>query len=192
MSDQYFWIDGELRFPDGERYDGDFSLRPRYVGGFTVLYADGSVGLIGFDGIRLTIPSDPLPALAVRAGRGSGGQSNNFLILRGSVIEHRDSAGRMLNTYPLPKAKSYGDDRCFQPSPCPLAEVRLADFEGWYVVYVHGRAIHLVDTRTGKDLVVQRPREQPVHPQLEPSGLTYSHGSKISFFGQRKIDALFR
>jgi hypothetical protein len=91
----------------------------------------------------------------------------------------------------LPAADSYGDDSCYRPS-CPVADLRLADFDWPYAVYVRGRAIHFLHLRTRKNLVVRRPRKAPVHAQLEPGGLTYSHGNQISYLGRKKIDALFR
>lgn len=67
----------------------------------------------------------------------------------------------------------------------------MADFEWPYAVYVRGQAIHVVDVRSGKDLVVRRPTSGPVHPQIEVTGLTYSHGNRISYVGRLKIEALF-
>ena len=53
-----------------------------------------------------------------------------------------------------------------------------------------GQAIHVVDVRSGKDLVVRRPTA-PVHAQVEVTGLTYSHSNRTSYLGRFTIEALF-
>ncbi|MFN0153113.1 MAG: hypothetical protein ACKVUT_01880 [Gaiella sp.] len=93
--------------------------------------------------------------------------------------------------FKLSEGASFGDDGCYRER-CALAEVRLADLDRAHLVYIRRNAIHMLNLRTGKDIVVRRPSRSPVHAQLEPAGMIYSHGDRISLVGRKKLDALFR
>jgi hypothetical protein len=126
----------------------------------------------------------------VKALKGDS-RSSQFAVLRGRSLDVVANRGEVRYSVELPPAASYGDDRCYRPR-CATTELRVADFEWPYAVYVRGQAIHVVDVRSGKDLVVRRPSASPVHAQMEVTGLTYSHGNRISLLGRSKIEALFR
>lgn len=191
MYDGSFWVDGRL-----PGLQGTFPVAPARVARASVYVvvqrADGVIESY------LTTSKDPpttqarYPRGAVKALKGTLGY---FAVLTPGLLEVYGASsldpGAIAHTARLPAAVSYGDDSCYQPR-CSLAQLRLADFEWPYAVYVRGQAIHVVDVRSGKDLVVRRPTTGPVHAQMEVTGLTYSYGNRISYVGRFKIDALFR
>lgn len=116
---------------------------------------------------------------------------DQLLVLQpGQIQVFSVSGGELVRTLELPAAASYGDDRCYQPR-CTSAELRLADFEWPYAVYVLQDAIHLLKITTGRDIIVRR-AATPVHAQMEATGLTYSTGNRITYVGRRELDKLFR
>lgn len=186
MYDGFFWVDGRL-----PGLKGTFSAPPvRVVPGGNSVAVQQPRGEIEFYlGGDQPIGRAQYSRGEVKALKGDS-QSSQFLILKGSLLEVLTNRGEVRYTVELPSASSYGDDRCYVPR-CRMAELRLADFEWPYAVYVRGQAIHVVDVRSGKDLVVRRPTARPVHAQIEVTGLTYSYGNRVSYLGRVKIDDLF-
>ncbi len=195
LYDRTYWLNGRLAGLESATLESA-PLRAA-SGGETmaVLDRDGSFTVY----LARTPRADPIDVQAkygpseVRAIKAESRSSQYLVLVRGrlDLFSRVYSSSDPGFSVPLPEAGSYGDDSCYKPS-CPVADLRLADFDWPYAVYIRGRAIHLLHLRTGKDIVVRQPREAPVHAQLEPGGLTYSHGNRISYFGRKKIDALFR
>jgi hypothetical protein len=75
---------------------------------------------------------------------------------------------------------------------CSLADLRLSDFQGPLVVYIHGRAIHVLRWTDLADVVVRRPATGPVHAELEVTGLSYTSGRRIFFIPRSEIDRRLR
>ena len=196
LYDRTYWLDGRLAGLDSATL-ASAPLRAAASGGATmaVLDRDGSFTIF----LARSGRADPIEVQAsygpreVRAIKAESRSSQYLVLVRGRLDLFAASYSSTAPGFsvPLPEADSYGDDSCYEPR-CPVADLRLADFDWPYAVYIRDRAIHLLHLRTGKDLVIRRPHETPVHAQLEPGGLTYSHGSQISYFGRKKIDALFR
>lgn len=196
LYDGTYWANGRLAGLDSVALDAP-PERSTYdrLHSMAVLDAAGTVTVYGVqrgvrDPVRVQVQYEPGEVLALKSSPGS---AQYLVLVRGrlDLLSEVSSKTAPWFSVPLPDADSYGDDSCYRRS-CPNADLRLADFDWPYAVYIRGRAIHLLHLRTRKDLVVRRPLEAPVHAQLEPGGLTYSHGNQISYFGRKKIDALFR
>lgn len=196
MYEGAYWANGRLVGLDSATLDAP-PVRTAPGPGATLAVLDANGAFRVYEG--RTLRPDPVGIQAqygpreVRAIRGDT-MSSQFLVLvpgRLDLYSAVYSKTAPAFSVSLPAARSYGDDSCYKPN-CPVAELRLADFDWRYAVYIRGQAIHLLHLRTRKDLVVRRPLEAPVHAQLQPGGLTYSHGNRISYYGRKKIDALFR
>jgi hypothetical protein len=124
-------------------------------------------------------------ALALKA------QGSRIAVLRRGAVDVRDVYGRAPDTFRLPAARSYGDDHCGTVR-CTLAELRLADLQGNLVVYIRGRAIHVLRITDESDIVLRRPATGPVHAQLEATGLSYSSGGRVFFIPRSEIDRRLR
>ena len=85
------------------------------------------------------------------------------------------SSGRLNGPWILPLSRLAGDDVCGDPNGCRLAALRLADYQNGIVVYLAGRAVHLLRLSDRRDVAIRAPGVGPVHAQLEPSGLFYSY-----------------
>jgi hypothetical protein len=114
-----------------------------------------------------------------------------IVVLRRGVLDVLDVVRGLLRSWPLPGARSYGDDYCGRVS-CPLAALRLADLQGQLALYVRGREVHVLRVSDGKDVVIRRAAVGPVHAQLEPSGLTYSAGRGVYFIPRPELDRRLR
>lgn len=112
-------------------------------------------------------------------------------VLRRGALDVRHVELEPVHRIHLPTARSYGDDHCGVVR-CPLAELRLADLQGTLVVYIHGRAIHVVRWTDGRDIVLRRPASGPVHAELEATGLSYSVGRRLFFIPRSEIDRRLR
>jgi hypothetical protein len=196
MGDRAYAVDATIydfngrRFPDipplAYRPETIFASEP----GLSVAVLSTAGALEVYQGARA--PNDPFgPYATFDFARGSV-----KAIKDGAVLEPRRLSwwsGRFRGPpgeIPVPDVASYGDDRCYRPI-CPLAALRLADTQGPYAIYVQGRAIHVLRPLDGKDKVVRTPPVGPVHAQMEPGGITYSSGKRISYVPRDEIDALF-
>jgi hypothetical protein len=128
------------------------------------------------------------PRRAAHAARVYG---TRVVVLRTGEIDVYSNARDTLRTWPLPAARSHGDDFCGSDL-CPLATLRLADLHGDLAVYVLGRELHVLRVTDGTDVVVRRPATGPVHAQLEAPGLSYSAGSRVFFIPRRELDRRLR
>jgi hypothetical protein len=115
----------------------------------------------------------------------------HIVVLRRGVLDVLDVARGLLRSWPLPAARSYGDDHCGRVS-CPLAALRLADLQGQLALYIRGREVHVLRVSDGKDVVIRRAAVGPVHAQLEPSGLSYSAGRGVYFIPRPELDRRLR
>ena len=112
-------------------------------------------------------------------------------VLRRGALDVRNVYGFEIDTFGLPAARSYGDDHCGVVQ-CALADLRLADLQGDLVVYIHGRAIHVLRVTDERHVVLRRPVTGPVHAELEATGLSYSSGRRVFFIPRSEIDRRLR
>jgi hypothetical protein len=112
-------------------------------------------------------------------------------VLRRGALDVRNVYGLQRDTFGLPAARSYGDDHCGVVH-CALADLRLADLQGNLVVYIHGRAIHVLRVTDESHVVLRRPVTGPVHAELEATGLSYSSGGRVFFIPRSEIDRRLR
>jgi len=68
---------------------------------------------------------------------------------------------------------------------------KLADAEGSLAVYVRGKEVRLLSLTTGKDILFHRAATAPL-AQLEPGGLVYAVGRKITFVPAAQLAARLR
>jgi hypothetical protein len=123
-----------------------------------------------------------------RAAKISGSQ---VVVLRVGQLDVYSSSRDTMRSWPVPAARSYGDDYCGSVR-CALAALRLADFRGELAVYMEGRDLHVLRVTDGTDVVMRRPLVGPVHAQLESSGLFYSAGRKVFFIPRAQLDRRLR
>jgi hypothetical protein len=112
-------------------------------------------------------------------------------VLRVGALDVYSQLRDTLRSWPVPAARSYGDDHCGSIR-CPLAALRLADLHGELAVYVLGRELHVLRVTDGTDVIVRRPTSGPVHAQLEAPGLSYSAGRRVFFIPRRELDRRLR
>jgi hypothetical protein len=123
-----------------------------------------------------------------RAAKISGSQ---VVVLRVGQIDVYTSSRDTMRSWPVPAARSYGDDYCGVVR-CALAALRLADLQGDLAVYIDGRDVHVLRVSDGTDVVVRRPAVGPVHAQLESSGLFYSAGRNVFFIPRSELNRRLR
>lgn len=123
-----------------------------------------------------------------RAAKISGSQ---VAVLRVGQIDVYTSSRDTMRSWPVPAARSYGDDYCGLVR-CALAALRLADLQGDLAVYIYGRDVHVLRVSDGTDVVVRRPSVGPVHAQLESSGLFYSAGRNVAFIPRSELNRRLR
>ena len=123
-----------------------------------------------------------------RAAKISGAQ---VAVLRVGQIDVYTSSRDTLRSWPVPAARSYGDDYCGVVR-CALAVLRLADLHGDLAVYIDGRDLHVLRVTDGTDVVVRRPAVGPVHAQLESRGLFYSAGRNVHFMSRAELNRRLR
>jgi hypothetical protein len=124
-------------------------------------------------------------ALAVKSS------GDRVVVLRKGVLDVLDVHRGLLRSWPLPAARSYGDDHCGSVT-CPLARLRLADLQGQLAAYVRDRDVHVVRVSDGKDVRLRRAAVGPVHAQLEPGGLVYSAGRGVYVIPRAELDRRLR
>ena len=123
-----------------------------------------------------------------RAAKISGSQ---VVVLRVGQIDVYSNSRDTMRSWPVPAARSYGDDYCGTVR-CGLAAVRLADLQGDLAVYVAGREVHVLRVTDGRDVFVRRPAVGPVHAQLESTGLFYSSGRNVNFVPRSELNRRLR
>jgi hypothetical protein len=116
--------------------------------------------------------------------------TKTVLLLRSGRLDLIAMDGTVIASYPLPEAVSYGDDRCLTES-CSRAQVRLADYESPYAVYVRGQAVHVLQMTDGNDVVIARAARTPIHAQMEADGLVYTSGHVLTYYPRWYIDQRF-
>ena len=186
-----YWVDGAVVGLDGQYPIPPVRLASMGGNAVAVEAPSGAIDIIlGRAFGHPALGHIEYPPGEVRAMRGDT-NLGQLAVLRRGQLDLLSTRGELERMFRMPSASSYGDDNCMRPS-CTLPEVRLSDFNWPYVVYVHGRVIHAIHMRTGRDVVVRRPAAAPVHAQMEAGGLTYSHGRRITYVPISKIEALFR
>jgi hypothetical protein len=140
------------------------------------------------------LPADTVPHRVIHVGGGVAALKSRRVVLKRNLVtiptERITNTGWQFGeiTIDLPTASSYDDDSCYRPS-CPLAELRLADNDSRLLVYVLGRAVHVRRLKDNKDIVIRTTGQGPVHAQLEPTGLVYSSGNRVTFIPRSEITA---
>lgn len=66
---------------------------------------------------------------------------------------------------------------------------RFEDVRGGIAVYVLRKAVHVLRLKNGRDVTIRRAAQGPVHAQLEPPGLFWSHGSTLEFVPISRVRA---
>lgn len=123
-----------------------------------------------------------------RAVKISGSQ---VAVLRVGQIDVYTRSRDTMRSWPVPTARSYGDDYCGVVR-CALAALRLADLQGDLAVYIDGRDVHVLRVSDGTDVVIRRPAVGPVHAQLESTGLFYSAGRNVFFIPRAELNRRLR
>jgi hypothetical protein len=135
-------------------------------------------------------PNDPVPASRFSYPPGQIDAlkiaHQTLALLRGRELEVRPIYGTRSQTFRLAGAATYGDDHCGRPS-CPNAALRLADLDGNLAVYVAGSTLHVLRVFDGRDVVIRSHLGDPIHAELQPTGLCYSAASRVFFVPRRAI-----
>jgi len=72
------------------------------------------------------------------------------------------------------------------------SSARFEDVRDGIAVYVLRKAVHLLRLANGRDVTVGRAAIGPVHAQLEPPGLFWSHGSTLEFLPMSRVRVVLR
>jgi hypothetical protein len=177
-------------------------LRLLAVGGGRVATTAGDQGVEVRSADGTPLYAGVLPG-AMRATRVDGGV---LLVLTRAgnqnslwAVDTNTADGRRSGPWALPPSTSSGDAVCGDPSGCPLAALRLEDFQSGIAVYVVGRDVHLLRLSDKRDVRIRAPGLGPVHAQLEPSGLFYSYRpaaspgrGRVAFVPMAAVLARFR
>lgn len=154
MGDRAYWLDGAVVYPGSAyagappRSDPGFEIAPKQlVAGVTYLAMLPSEGVIETY-LQNTLPGDQPVARIELDGILSAVKidENRLAVLQTRTLRVVSVRGEPIAQLELPAARSYGDDRCFVPK-CAVAELRLADFEWLYAIYVRGRDVHALNVK---------------------------------------------
>jgi len=185
---------GVVAFTEGSHIwilRGRRGVHLRRVKGLRFLAADGrKIAALRGDGTCWVLLSNGSVARRLRLAGGAGSdflfRGNTMVVLKARRLQIYDSrTGRLRQTWPV--------------GTSGYAEV-LGDVRGRFVTYISGIAVHVLEIKTGRDVVLELPNEiGPAYARLLPTGLAYGYNegyamqpAVVGFVPQAELEALFR